>query len=178
MGLFQQIATAGSREGLRFLVIGGLAVVHYGYSRDTADLDLLIRRDDRERWLRVFLELGYTVDQDRDVFVQLSPPQAGAWPVDLMLVRDPTFNDMLAAAVPVNMFGAEVLVPALEHLLALKVHALKHGHLGRHLKDYLDVENLIRINHLDLNSDPMRRLFEKHGTLELYEKLSRTSARE
>jgi len=154
-------------------------VGHYGYTRDTADLDLLIKRENRERWLKLLQGLNYTVFQDKDAFVQLSPPpEQGAWPVDLMLVQAPTFTAMYSAAVRVEMYRAVVHVPALEHLIALKLHALTHGHLGRHLKDYLDVENLARINHLDLNTEKMRRLFEKHGTVELYEKLSRTLARE
>lgn len=175
MGLFQEISSASAKRNLPFLVIGGLAVNLHGYSRDTADLDLLIQRDAREPWLGCFLELGYTVCNDQEVFLQLSPPQAGAWPVDLMLVREETFQPMLAAGLTVEMFGVQVVIPTVEHLLALKLHALTHGHFGRYLKDYLDVENLIRIHQLDLRSEKMRKLFAKHGTMELYEKVSRTS---
>jgi hypothetical protein len=46
------------------------------------------------------------------------------------------------------------------------------------MKDYLDLDHLIRVNHVDLKSDAMRRIFGRHGTPDLYEKLSRTSARE
>jgi hypothetical protein len=176
VGLFQQISDEGGKRGLHFLVIGGLAVNFHGYSRDTADLDLLIERESRGRWLDLFFELGYTIYQDRDVFIQLNPPAGGAWPVDLMLVREATFQSMIPAGIMVEMFGANVLIPSLDHLLALKLHALKHGHIGRHLKDYLDVENLIRVNRVDLRSENIRQLFLKHGTLELYEKICRTSA--
>lgn len=176
MGLFEQIKSESTKQGLSFLVIGGLAVNLHGYSRETADLDLLIRRDARDEWLGFFFELGYTISQDRDVFLQLTPPRKGAWPVDLMLVRQQTFRPMLAAGLTVEMYGVKVLIPNLEHLLALKLHALAHGHFGRYLKDYLDVENLIRINRLDLRSEKMRQLFQKHGTMELYEKISRTSS--
>jgi hypothetical protein len=40
------------------------------------------------------------------------------------------------------------------------------------LKDFLDVENLVRINRLDIQSENIRRLFEKYATMELYEKMS------
>lgn len=95
-----------------------------------------------------------------------------------MLVREETFQPMLTAGPKVDMFGVRVVIPTLEHLLALKLHALTHGHFGRYLKDYLDVENLIRIHRLDLRSEKMRQLFQKHGTMELYEKVSRPSAGE
>jgi hypothetical protein len=176
MGLFQQISSEGSKRELKFLVIGGLAVNFHGFPRDTADLDLLIQQEKRDRWLGLFLELGYTLYQDKGVFVQLSPPKEGAWPVDLMLVRQPTFEPIFAAGIKTEMFGADVMVPTLEHLLALKLHALKHGRIGRYLKDYLDVENLIRVNRVDLRAEHIRQLFEKYGTMELYEKVSRTIA--
>ena len=73
--------------------IGGLAVIHYGYPRDTGDLDLLVLADRREQWLAVFGELQYAVSQDKNTFIQLSPPTVGAWPVDLMLVREATFHE-------------------------------------------------------------------------------------
>jgi hypothetical protein len=37
MGLFEQLTEAAQNQALDFLVIGGLAVSFYGYSRETAD---------------------------------------------------------------------------------------------------------------------------------------------
>jgi len=176
MSLFQQLNEEAQRGQRQFLVIGGLAVNFHGFPRDTADLDLLIRQDAREPWLSFFLKLGYTIYQDKQVFIQLSPPKAGAWPVDLMLVGEPTFRQMMDSSLDVEMYGARVRIPVLEHLLALKLHALKHGHAGRFMKDFLDVENLVRANRLDLNAGPVRRLFLKYGNAELYEKVSRACA--
>ena len=173
MGLFQTIHLEARKRELQFLVIGGLAVNFHGYSRDTADLDLLIHWDAREHWLSLFLELSYTVFQDMGAFIQLAPPTQGEWPVDLMMVREPTFRPIFDHGKEVEMYGAQLLIPALEHLLALKLHALKHSHAGRFLKDFLDVENLVRVNKVDLRSDAVRHLFLKYGTIELYEKISR-----
>ena len=176
MGLFQEVDIEARKHKLDFLVIGGLAVIFHGYSRDTVDLDLLIRRNNRARWLELFSQMRYSIYKERAAFVQLSPPKAGAWPVDLMFVADPTFDPILAAGIPVEMFGASVKVPILEHLIALKLHALKHGHIRRYLKDWLDVENLVRIQGLDLRSEKWKQLFLKYGTFEIYEKISRFAA--
>ena len=178
MGLFQTINLEARNRKLEFLVIGGLAVNFHGYSRDSADLDLLIQREAREQWLALFAELGYSVDKGKDAFIQLSPPKGGAWPVDLMMVREPTFRPMFKNGKKVEMYGAWLLIPCLEHLLALKLHALKHSHLGRYLKDFLDVENLVQVNKVDLRSDKIRQLFTKYGTMELYEKISQACASE
>jgi len=53
------------------------------------------------------------------------------------------------------------------------VHVLKQARLHRFLKDFQDVVELVRINHLDLHSEAMRVLFLKHGTTDLYEKIKR-----
>jgi predicted nucleotidyltransferase len=177
MGFFQTTNVEARNRGLQFLVIGGLAVNFHGYSRDTADLDLLIQSDSREKWLSLFSELDYSVYADKGAFIQLSPPKAGAWPVDLMIVGEQTFRPIFEHGKQVEMYGARMVIPALEHLLALKLHALKHAHAGRFLKDFLDVENLVRVNRVDLGSESVRQLFLKYGNVELYEKISRACGR-
>jgi hypothetical protein len=42
------------------------------------------------------------------------------------------------------------------HLLALKCHAVRHGHAGRIAKDAEDVIQLIRINRLDPESETVQ----------------------
>ncbi len=178
MGLFQDIKAGAEERKLDFLVIGGLAVNFHGLSRDTADLDLLIRRQDRGAWLETLGKLDYVVHNERPTFLQLSPPQAGAWPVDLMLVQDSTFDPMVAAALTVDMYGARVKIPCLDHLLALKLHSLKYGHIGRYRKDLLDVEGLVRVNHIEMGSEKVRQLFLKYGTVKIYEQISRFTSGE
>jgi predicted nucleotidyltransferase len=176
MGLFQTLEAEAGKRNLQFLVIGGLAVNFHGYSRDTADLDLLIEHDAHKAWLSLFAELGYNVFAEKGSFSQLSPPKQDAWPVDLMMVREPTFQSILNHSIKTEMFGAHVLVPSLEHLLMLKLHALKHSHIGRFEKDFLDVTNLVRVNKVDLTSESVRQMFLKYGNKELYEKVSRECA--
>jgi hypothetical protein len=54
VSFFETILTETRKRDLRFLVIGGLAVNSCGYSRETGDLDILIRRDYKEQWLDLF----------------------------------------------------------------------------------------------------------------------------
>ncbi len=178
MSFFQELARETNTRGLPFLVIGGLAITFYGVSRDTADLDLLVCRDDKTRWTDLLKELGYTVEHDAGVFIQFSAPAAVAWPVDLMLVAETSFRPMSEAGQFVDIFGARVKIACLEHLLALKLHALKHTRAHRFLKDFQDVEGLLRANHLDPNSEKIRQLFEKYGTLKLHEQIIRACSTE
>lgn len=117
---------------------------------------------------------GYKDFNDGGNFIQYQTPDKNAWPVDLMLVQEKTFAPILETCVEANIFDVKTRVPSLEHLIALKLHALKNTRMQRFLKDYLDVEYLIRINRLDVRSKTIRALFEKYGTPDLYEKVSRS----
>ncbi len=91
-----------------------------------------------------------------------------------MLVQEKTFAPVLAASQTADFFGVKTRVPSLEHLIALKLHALKNTRMTRFLKDFLDVEYLIRINRLDIKSNNVRDLFDKYGTPDLYDKISQS----
>ena len=163
---------------LRYLIIGGLAINFYGYSRDTSDLDFFISQGERLEWMQLLAKFGYSSFNDGGNFIQYNPPENNAWPVDLMLVQEKTFAPIFEASVEAEFFGVKVKVPSLQHLIVLKLHALKNTRMNRFLKDFLDVENLIRINQLDIKSQEIRELFEKYGTPDLYEKISRSLAGE
>jgi hypothetical protein len=168
-------AEAG-RRNLRFLVIGGLAINHYGYSRETGDLDLLIQEPDRILWMEMLRAFDYAELIDRGPFIQYPAPKSSPWPLDLMIVKEATFKAMFNESQSADLYNVPSRVPSLKHLIALKLHALKNTRMQRFLKDYLDVEYLIRINGLDIGSEEMKELFVKYGTQELYEKISRTLA--
>lgn len=176
MGFFQTIRDEAQKRNLQFLVIGGLAVNLHGHSRDTADLDLLVLNETRPLWLEIFKGLGYTIYSDGGVFIQLDPPEKGAWPVDLMFVNAETFTKMMQVSLEEDIFGARLRIPRLDHLLALKVHALKNTHTGRFMKDFMDVENLIRIHKLNIRNEEYRVMFLKYGDAELYEKVIRATS--
>jgi predicted nucleotidyltransferase len=173
MSLLEQIQREAEREGVRFVVIGGFAVIAHGYERSTADLDLLVRREDQPQWQALLGGLGYQLINDGGNFLQFAQTRAEEWPLDLMLVRQPTFDGILAQAQETSLLGARVRLVSLEHLIALKLHALKQARLRRFLKDFQDVVELIQVQHLDLQSPPIRDLFLHYGTDDLYQKFRR-----
>ncbi|MDQ2732429.1 MAG: hypothetical protein M3Y56_12285, partial [Armatimonadota bacterium] len=50
-----------NQAGVRYLVVGGLAVVAHGYTRFTADVDLVVdlENDNLQRAIQAFSDLGY-----------------------------------------------------------------------------------------------------------------------
>ncbi len=173
MVTFADLATEAAENGLRFLLIGGHAVAHHHYPRTTEDTDLLVSSNDRESWLKLAGRFDLTLFHDGGNFLQFTPPESSGWRLDLMLVSASTFDKMAASSESGSLEGQSVRLPSLDHLLALKLHALKHAHGIRVLKDMDDVANLITNNQINVKSPAFRDLVLKYGTAEIYEKLSR-----
>jgi len=167
------IASNAADRGLPFLLAGGHAVIAHGHPRTTFDIDLIIGRDDRDKWTELARAIGYNSYLEGPTFLQFNPPGPQVLPLDLMLVRGDTFAKLMAEAVPAPPSAAGARVVSLRHLLALKCHAIKHGHAGRIVKDTDDVLRLTQINKLDMNDPEIHELFLRHGTAELYEKIRR-----
>jgi hypothetical protein len=172
------IASRAATESLPFVLGGGHAVITHNFPRSTFDLDLIVRRNDRERWLNLVQEIGYQFYREGPTFLQFNAPGADSFPLDLMLVNEDTFSKLRADAVPAPSHIVGVWVVSLMHLLALKCHAVKHGHAGRVAKDAEDVIQLIQNNRLDPDAETIRELFLKHGTEEFYEKIRRACRRD
>jgi hypothetical protein len=127
MSLFARLTEAAAHQRLPFLVIGAHAVIEHGFQRGTEDADVLGRKEDRACWQTLLIGLGYRVVRDGGSFIQFEAADPSEWNVDLMLVSADAFAKLQATATTAQMDGAEVAVPSLEHLLALTIHALKHG---------------------------------------------------
>ena len=171
MEILRFIAEVAEQRRLPFLVIGGLAVNAHGYSRVTADVDVLVRRAEVEAWVDVLGGIGYSPTNRADTFVQLDPPLPGLWPVDLMLVGDSTFAQLASEACETEIQSTRVRIPSVEHLCALKLHVLKQGLPHRDQKDFGDLIHLVHYNRIDATGAPFRHLVEKYGTLAIYERI-------
>jgi len=88
-----------------------------------------------------------------------------------MLVPPATFEGLFAAAAAGPLEGGTVHFASFEHLVALKVHALKHGKGLRVLKDLTDVGTLLQVKGVKRDAEWLRQLFARHGTLEMYERV-------
>lgn len=171
--LLRAISLASGDAKLSFLVIGGLAVVEHGYGRATEDMDLMIRRSDRIAWTELFGRLGYREWRDGGSFLQFEAASDKGIPLDTMLANDSTFAQLHGAAVRRTMLGVPVLIPCLKHLLAMKLHALRHTRGARGLKDMSDVATLVEINQVDVTASEFQGLCKQFGTPEIYESLKR-----
>lgn len=153
---------------LQFLIIGGYAVAAHGHTRATFDVDFLVRRAERDAWLARLAAAGLKLSGETSAFAQFSQPQGGDG-LDLMFVDEPTFDRMWHESEERDFGGSRARVPCLDHLLALKLHALKQALPHRTSKDAEDVEILTRRNGLNLRDPRYEQLFLKYGTREIYD---------
>jgi len=92
-----------------------------------------------------------------------------------MLVSDETFHKMSSQSKETQFGETRARIPSLEHLIALKLHALKQDLSHRRILDFDDVSNLILKNGINLEESRWRDIFEKHGTLDLYERIRKAT---
>ena len=173
MEILRTISFYCEAKGLKFLVTGGHAVNAYGISRQTGDLDLIVKRSDKGAWQILLEKLRYTPFQDDERFSRFKPAELASWPIDLMYLDDQSFDKMLVAAQEINMGTVNVPVVSAEHLVALKIHTLKYYQAHREPKDYGDLLALLRTAAAKLSEVELRALCEKYASIELFERLAK-----
>lgn len=171
MEILKILDSYSKQRNLRFILIGGQALNVHGYARQTGDLDILVRKSDRTAWCELLETLGYKLFQKHEVFHRFRPGQLAAWPIDLMFVDDSTFDQFQNSAIDGNFGTVNVPVASAEHIIFLKLHALKYGAAHRTSKDILDIIELARLTGMDLSSEEFRRRCERYGTMEVHQKI-------
>jgi hypothetical protein len=152
IGLFTILTAAR----VRFVLVGGLALVLHGLDRLTADVDLVIdlSADSARAAVDVLTLAGYRPLAPVDPLALADPAQRDEWrslrnmqvfsfwdstnarpTVDIMLAPAVPFEDLWDSASVVNIGGNEVRVASIEHLIRMKAAA------GR-AQDLADVERL------------------------------------
>ena len=168
---FEIAAEALPAAGIDCLLIGGLAVNHYGYTRNTLDVDFMIESDRLDDVRRIMRSAGF-VDMDiRENVAFFSVPGEGPR-VDFLLVDASTMGRLVAAAETTRIRGHAVRLPSLRDLLAMKIFAFSRSVERRMGKDLPDIAYLCVINGLDLERD-IRPLCERFGTAEAYKLIGR-----
>ena len=148
---FSELKAFLERNGLEFLIVGGVAVQHYGYSRATMDIDLMMVLPDDFAFVDKLRADGFS-------YYSISPMAIFAkksdWTqrVDFIKVDAGTFSKLMAESVAVRVHDAEVRMPSLKHLIAMKFHAYRQGG-ARRIKDFNDIVWLSVLNDLDPERD-------------------------
>jgi hypothetical protein len=158
---FDTIAKLQAR-GIRVFVVGGYAVNGHGFSRMTQDSDCLIVASDLPKADDIFREDGFIKVRQlpshaRFYNASFFPPL-----VDILLVNESTFEKMWSERVPCEYHGHALQIPHLEHLIAMKLHAIRNQP-DRHSKDLLDIHELMKVNPGVISRDRLVELCHQFG---------------
>jgi hypothetical protein len=173
MEILRTISLYSDAQSMPFLLIGGHAVNAYGVQRQTGDIDLIVKSSHRKAWEDLFVKIRYQSDQSDDRFIRYRPDTIAAWPIDLMLVDDETFSKLYSESHLVDLGVIAVRVVSPQHLITLKLHALKVYQEHRYAKDYNDVIQLLRHACPQLRNAALRELCIRYANVTLYEKIAK-----
>lgn len=159
MSLFEPLFDALNEAGVRYVVVGGLAIVLHGYARLTADVDLAVdlAPEEASRVIRVLVGMGlrpqvpvapdeFTNPEVRERWFReknmrafsLVDPANPMRVVDLLIDQVVPFADLWGRSVEMSLHRTKVRVASLDDLIALKRRA------GRP-QDLVDIEELEQI---------------------------------
>lgn len=93
-------------------------------------------------------------------------------PLDLVFVEQETFQNVVKEARGVEVMGRKLLVPSAEHLIALKLHAIKNDP-KRETKDLNDIFEIIKAKGLDVGATKFKDFCLKFGNAGLFERIQR-----
>lgn len=169
--IFQRLVEGAAAEGLDFLLIGGHAVNAHGYLRTTLDVDFLAPEPQRAAWNALLVGWGYHLFHERKSFSQYELPTREDFDVDAMFVDEATFAKLKTSGTRLPVGSTLMPVAGVLHLIALKLHATRTWERAVEGKDFYDIVNLIRINHIDPDSNNFREILDRYATDSIRQRL-------
>jgi hypothetical protein len=169
--IFHLISALSKKENISCVLIGGFAVNYYKVTRQTADADFLINKEDFDKIVGLLEEAGFKQDYTQETFARLKGNSTYLMDLDFMFVDKETLEKIIKDGKETSIAGQKFIVPSLNHLIALKLHAIKYNPKGREFKDLLDIIELIRVNKVNIKTNEFKNLCLKFGTEELYRKI-------
>jgi len=169
--VFHLVSDVSQKKSISCVLIGGFAVNYYKVTRQTADIDFLITREDFEKIYPELEKEGYKKEYFEETFTRLKSDSMYLMDLDYMFVDKETLDKISRDAKELTIAKQKFIVPSLEHLIALKLHSIKNQPKLRKIKDLPDIVNLIKINNVDVKTDDFRKICLQYGTPELYNEI-------
>lgn len=141
MGFFEDFFKALNDEGVRYIVVGGVAVVLHGHPRMTADIDLVVDLDPvaAKRAIRALVGMGLRprvpvdpedfadpdqrrrwIDERGMMVFNLYDPKDALRSVDLFVQLPIPFDELWSRALVIELPSVAVRVASIEDLIEMK----------------------------------------------------------
>jgi predicted nucleotidyltransferase len=171
-GVFSLLADRLSKENIPVVLVGGFALHFYLVDRQTTDVDLLISENDFSRLSAALAGTGYRLTFRNEVLARFEGDQFPLLDLDFLFVDPVTLKRIMESGRTVDIGENKFLVPSLEHLIALKLHAIKQNPAARENIDLPDIVRLIQANHIDTRSESFRLLCLTFASEEIYNRIN------
>lgn len=167
--VFHLVAKEFKKAGVPHVLIGGFAVNAYKVVRQTQDVDFMILEGHFEKVRAMLEENGFRLAERTDLFVRFQNHTASLIDLDLIFTDEETLKKICEAGKKTTIAGLDFIIPSLEHLMALKLHAVKSNQPHRLFKDLPDIIRLMRLYQVDPRGQNFKELCSKFGNQEIYE---------
>lgn len=161
-GIFKEIFKALNKGGVKYIVVGGVAVNLHGYLRATGDLDILVllETSNLEKVDKIMGKMGYGIrlpvsvkDLSNQKLVKkwlkekgmtafsFFPPSRNPIGIDILVEESMKFETIIKDAVIKDFGNIRIPVVSINDLIRMKKKANRH-------KDLADLEYLITLRDL------------------------------
>ena len=145
----RELLLALIKHDVNFIIVGGYAVIYYGYDRTTGDMDIWLKtgNENRDNLIKALADFGIT-DEDLETLgkMDFTKPAPvfffGQKPrqIDfLTLISNIKFDDAIKQVNYISLENSKIPVISYSDLLLSKI-------TSERLKDKADIEELQRIN--------------------------------
>lgn len=164
--VFNELFTFLSGKGCRFAIVGAFGLHAYGLSRATGYLDFILDAICQGKLIAFLEGLGYKTLYQSPGYSNHVHPISAMGRLDFIYVEGHTADILFSEATTMLSLGEwKVPVPRPEHLIALKVLAMKNDP-ARTFRKMADIQFLMGLPGID--EEMVKGYFRQRGLLDRY----------
>jgi hypothetical protein len=133
-------------------------------------VDVLVSEEHAMPLEEAFQRFGYSALVRSEIFARYRHSSSTLEDVDVLYVNNETAEEMSRQATECLLDGTPCRIPAISHLLALKLHAIRNNP-AREPRDFADIVELLRANAGTIARDDLQALCARYGPEGLWRKL-------
>jgi len=164
--ILNEVLSFMTDKGCRFAIVGAFGLHAYGLSRATQDLDFILDSVCQGELITFLEGLGYETIYQSPGYSNHVHPISAMGRLDFIYVEGRTADALFSGARAMLSIGErKIPVPRPEHLIALKVLAMKNDP-ARTFREMADIQFLMGLPGID--EEMVKTYFRQKGLLEQY----------
>ena len=153
------------------ILVGGWAVNFLGVVRHTVDFDMMIFEECFEQAKDALKRSGYKMQVKTSLYARFESKRATVELIDTLFADKRTYSILSENGSSKKICGEHFILPKSEHIIAMKLHAVKYGEGHRGSKDFQDITDLIKANNINIETDDFKNICLKYGEASIYRRI-------